>query len=240
MASTTTLETFGEKPRAVAHRFSQRFESESKSNRIPIVFFIYGDGSERDSLESLSRYEGWQAETFGSARELLGRTRPLVPSCLILALSRADLNSLEVQKQIARERPEMPIVVISRCGDVPTTVQAMKAGAADFLVQPFSNDDLLGAIRQCLEISRMAMDREMEMRYLRNCYTSLTPRERQVMSLVVSGLLNKQVGGELGISEITVKAHRGQVMQKMKANSLADLVRMASRLQAARQPIHLA
>jgi FixJ family two-component response regulator len=145
-----------------------------------------------------------------------------------------------VQKKIARERAEMPIIFISSCGDIPTTVQAMKAGAVDFLVKPFSNDVLLGAIRESLERSRAALDREMEMGDLRNCYASLTPRERQVMALVVSGLLNKQAGGELGISEITVKAHRGQVMQKMKANSLADLVRMAAKLRPTPLAIHLA
>jgi FixJ family two-component response regulator len=134
----------------------------------------------------------------------------------------------------------MPTIVISSYEDIPTTVQAMKAGAVDFLVKPFSHDVLLAAIRQSIERSRLAFDREAESRELRNRYASLTPRERQVMALMVSGVLNKRVGGELGISEITVKAHRGQLMQKMKANSLADLVRMAGKLQSSRQAIHLA
>jgi FixJ family two-component response regulator len=150
------------------------------------------------------------------------------------------LDGLEVQRKIARERAEMPIIFISSCGDVPTTVQAMKAGAVNFLVKPFSNQVLLGAIREGLERSRAVLHREMEMRDLRKCFASLTPRERQVMKLVVFGLLNKQIGGELGISEITVKAHRGQVMQKMNANSLADLVRMETKLRPTRQAIHLA
>jgi FixJ family two-component response regulator len=159
---------------------------------------------------------------------------------MILDLSRPDRNGLETQRKIARERVEIPIIVISGCGDIPTTVQAMKAGAVDFLLKPFSNTLLLAAIRESLEFSRAALDREMEMRNLRDRYASLTPREQQVMVLVVSGLLNQQVGGELGISEITVKAHRGQVMQKMKANSLADLVRMVARLRPTRQAVHLA
>jgi len=206
----------------------------------PIVFVVDEDITVRESLELLIRCEGWQPQTFQSAREFLTRPRPLVPSCLILDLALPDLNGLELQKIIARERAEMPVVFISGCGDIPTTVMAMKAGAVDFLVKPFGNDVLLRAIRESLERSRVAIDREVELRDLRNCYVSLTPRERQVIALVVSGLLNKQVGAELGISEITVKAHRGQVMQKMKANSLADLVRMAARLQHARQAVHLA
>jgi FixJ family two-component response regulator len=174
--------------------------------------------------------ECWRAETFGSAQEFLASPRTDVPSCLVLDVGLPGLNGLELQRKIAGERSKMPIIFVTGREDVPTTVQAMKAGAVEFLTKPFKVDVLLGAIRQGLEHSRVALDREMELVDLRNCYASLTPRERQVMSLVVAGLLNKQAAGELGISEITVKTHRGQVMQKMKAGSLADLVRMALRL----------
>jgi FixJ family two-component response regulator len=206
----------------------------------PVVFVVDDDLSVRESLELLIRCEGWQAETFRSAREFLTQPRPLVPSCLIVDLSLPDLNGLELQKIIKQERAEMPVIFISGCGDIPTTVRAMKAGAVDFLIKPFGNDVLLRAIREGLDRSRVALNHEVELGGLRDCYLSLTQRERQVMALVVSGLLNKQVGAELGISEITVKAHRGQVMRKMKANSLADLVRMAGNLRPARQAIHLA
>jgi FixJ family two-component response regulator len=221
-----------------AHAIKSQLSLPLIPNIAPMVFIVDDDVSVRESLDLLIRSEGWQVETFESHRELLSRPRAIVPSCLVLSLP--GLNGLEMQKQIARERAEMPIIVISRYGDVPTTVQAMRAGAVDFLVKPFGNDVLLNAIRQGLERSRMALDREMEMSDLRACYASLSPRERQVMALVVSGLLNKQVGGQLGISEITVKAHRGHLMQKMNAHSLADLVRMATRLRLLSQAIHVA
>jgi FixJ family two-component response regulator len=197
---------------------------------IPIVFVVDDDISVRESLELLIRSEGWQPEIFASAQEFLDRPRSPVPSCLVLDVSLPGLNGLDLQKRVAVERPDMPIIFITGYGDVPTTVRAMKAGAVEFLTKPFSDDVLLNAIRQAVERSRVALGYEAEMQELRNCYASLTHRERQVMALVVSGLLNKQVGGELGISEITVKAHRGKVMQKMKADSLAALVKMAARL----------
>ena len=200
------------------------------SDATSIVFVVDDDISVRESLELLIGSEGWRSETFASAHEFLARLRPVIPSCLVLDVSLPGLNGLELQKRIAVERAEMPIIFITGHGDVPMTVQAMKAGAVEFLTKPFGDEALLGAIRNALERSRVALDREAEIRMLRDAYTLLTPRERQVMVLVVSGLLNKQVGGELGISEITVKAHRGQVMRKMKANSLPDLVTMSARL----------
>jgi len=196
----------------------------------PIVFVVDDDISIRESLELLIRTEGWQSETFASAQEFLARPRVFVPTCLVLDVSLPGLNGLDLQKRVAIERIDTPIIFITGHGDVPMTVQAMKAGAVEFLTKPFGDEILLSAIRHALERSRTALAREAEMLGLRECYASLSPREREVMALVVSGLLNKQAGGELGISEITVKAHRGQVMQKMKADSLADLVRMAARL----------
>jgi FixJ family two-component response regulator len=203
----------------------------------PVVFVVDDDISVRESLELLIHCEGWKAETFSSAKKFLDRPRSLGPSCLVLDYSLPDLNGLEVQKRVACECPEMPIIFITGHRDVPMTVQAMKAGALEFLTKPFSHDVLVNAIREGLYRSGSALRREADMQPLRNCYASLSRRERQVMALVVSGLLNKQVGAELGISEITVKAHRGKVMQKMQADSLADLVRMAARLRIPRTPV---
>jgi len=194
-----------------------------------LVFVVDDDASVRESLELLLRAAGWQAETFASAPEFLSRPRPTVPCCLVLDVTLPGLSGLELQQQLA-ERTDMPIIFITGHGDVPMTVQAMKAGAVEFLTKPFTNDVLLGAIGDAIDRSRTAVCQESEMRVLRSCYASLSAREREVLGLVVSGLLNKQVGGELGISEITVKAHRGRMMRKMKADSLPELVTMAARL----------
>ena len=212
--------------RAIGHEV----RSSPMPDGTPIVFVVDDDVSVRESLELLIRCEGWQPEIFASAQEFLSRPRVLVPSCLILDVSLPGLNGLDLQKRIASERIDMPIIFITGHGDIPMSVQAMKAGAIEFLTKPFGNDVLLSAIRDAIERSQAALGREAEIRALRVCYGSLTSRERQVMALVASGLLNKQVGGELNISEITVKAHRGQVMRKMKADSLADLVNMAAKL----------
>jgi FixJ family two-component response regulator len=195
----------------------------------PTVFVVDDDISVRESLEPLIASAGWRAETFASAHDFLSRPRPTGPSCLVLDVTMPGLNGLELQRQLGA-RTDMPIIFITGYGDVPMSVQAMKAGAVEFLTKPFKEDVLLEAIRGAIERSREALQQESARRALRDCYALLTPREREVMALVVSGLLNKQVGGELGISEITVKAHRGQVMRKMKADSLADLVTMAASL----------
>jgi len=201
----------------------------SHRSATPIVFVVDDDVSVRESLELMIRNEGWQAETFQSAQEFLVHPRVIAPSCLVLDVTLPDLSGLDLQKRVL-DRTDMPVIFITGYGDVPMTVQAMKAGAVEFLTKPFSADVLVDAIRNAIEHSRTTLGHEAEMRALRQRYASLTPRERQVMALVVAGLLNKQVGSDLGISEITVKAHRGSVMRKMEADSLADLVKMAARL----------
>jgi FixJ family two-component response regulator len=205
-------------------------ESLSKSHDAPVVFVVDDDISVRESLEALIGWAGWKAETFDSAQTFLDRPRVRVPSCLVLDLSLPGLSGLELQNMIAEDRAEMPIVFITGHGDIPTTVQAMKAGAVEFLTKPIDDEALLSAIRHALERSEASLGDEVEVHSLRDRYASLTPREREVMTLVVSGLLNKQVGLNLKISEITVKAHRGKMMQKMEADSLADLVRMSVKL----------
>ena len=195
----------------------------------PVVYVVDDDISVRESLEPLIKREGWQPKLFASAQDFLTHEPEIVPSCLVLDVSLPGLDGLDLQQQLAG-RVGMPIIFITGHGDVPTTVRAMKAGAVEFLTKPFAVDVLLDAVRSAIERSRGALEHEGEMRVLRGDYESLTPREREVMALVVAGLMNKQVGSELGISEITVKAHRGQVMRKMKAESLPDLVSMAARL----------
>jgi FixJ family two-component response regulator len=197
----------------------------------PIVFLVSDDDSVRDSLESLIQTDEWRSETFGTAPQFQARARSPFPSCVILDVAMTGANGLELQKYLALNRPDMPVIFITPYSDVRMTVQAMKAGAIEVLTKPIDEDAMVGAIRFALERSRRMLDREAKLQGLRQSYGSLTPREREVMSLVVSGLLNKQVGGELGISEITVKAHRGQVMRKMKAESLPALVKMVTSLE---------
>jgi FixJ family two-component response regulator len=195
----------------------------------PIVFVVDADVSVRESLELLVDRSGWQAKTFASANEFLAQPRVPAPCCMVLDVALPGLSGLHLQKRVA-DRTDMPIIFLTGSGDVAMIVQAMKAGAVEVLTKPFRADVLVKAIREALERSWQALAREMALTSLRDSYASLSRREREVMSLVVSGLLNKQVGGELGISEITVKAHRGQVMRKMQADSLPALVKMAARL----------
>jgi len=202
-----------------------------------VVFIANEDASLRDELELLMYSAGWHAETFASAGEFLARPRPTVPSCLVLDVSLPDVNGLDLQKSFAADRPDMPVVFITGHNDVSMSVRAMKAGAVDFLTKPFRNGMLLAAVQQALERSRRALAHAARMGALRDRHSLLTPREREVMRLVASGLLNKQVGGELGISEITVKAHRGQVMRKMQADSLPALVHMVAWLDSNASPL---
>ena len=201
-----------------------------KSQQQPIVFVVDDDVSVRESLELLIKFAGWQPETFSSAADFLAHPRTTTPSCLVLDVSLPDLNGLELQKLIASERTDMPIIFITGHGDVPMTVQAMKGGAVEFLTKPFNDEVLLSAIRHAIERSAAVLDDQAEITALRSNYESLTPREQDVMRCVVAGMLNKQIGMKLGISEITVKAHRGKMMQKMKSDSVADLVKTAVRL----------
>ena len=204
------------------------------TNAPPMVFVVDDDISMRESLGALIRDEGWQVETFKSAEEFLNRPHEIAPHCLVLDISMPGLNGLELQKRLAVQQPEMPIIFMTGHGDIPKSVQAMKAGAVEFLTKPFDEGTVLTAVRGAIERSKLLVDRNAELQALKSRYARLTSREREVFALVVAGFLNKQVGNELGISEITVKAHRGCVMRKLKAESLPELVNMAARLRLPR------
>ncbi len=208
------------------------------SSSAPTVFVVDDDVSVRESLEALIHFAGWQVEIFETAQEFLAHSRPPAPGCLVLDVALPDLGGLELQQHLGEDQAELPIIFITGKGDVPITVKAMKAGAVEFLTKPIDQDGLLRAIEDALARSGAALEARRSMHTLRDDYASLSQRERQVMGLVVAGLLNKQVGGELGISEITVKAHRGQVMRKMKAHSFAELVNMAAKLGLPQTPDH--
>jgi FixJ family two-component response regulator len=208
----------------------ERKQDLSSMHATPIIFVVDDDVSVRESLKAMIRFTGLEAETYASARAFLERPRPMVPHCLVLDVGLPDISGLDLQNLIAAERADMPIIFITGCADVPTTVQAMNAGALEFFTKPFDDQLMLNAIRHAIERSRAALIEEVGMQSIRTRFDSLSPREREVMALVVTGLLNKQVGAELGISELTVKVHRRHVMRKMSARSLADLIRMTERL----------
>ena len=221
---------------SLAHVLGGQRGTPAKAPAAPMVFVVDDDASARESLGLLIRREGWQSETFPSAQAFLARPRTSVPSCLVLEVSVRELNGLDLQRRLAVERPDISIISIAQQIDVPMAVQAIKAGAFEFFAKPIAEDLLVATIREALEHSRFALKREAEIQGVRNCYASLSRRERQVMDLLVAGLLNKQVGGELGISEHTVKVHRGRVMQKMQADSFAQLVRMSAKIDIASRP----
>jgi len=220
-----------EKSSSIYHRL--RFTERSRFT--PIVYVVDPDDAERELLERFIRCQGWHPEIFASGEEFLAHPLEVVPGCLLLDISLPGLGGLELQERAAVEHPYIPAIFLSAKGDIPTVVRAMKTGAIEFLTKPFRDNELLSAIREALERSRLFVPKEAEKQAIQSRFATLSPRQQQVMALVSSGLLNKQVGRELGISEITVKAHRGQVMQKMQANSFADLIKMAARLGLARR-----
>jgi len=205
---------------------SEALQATRRTSAVPTVFVVDDDVSVLESLQSLIRHSGWQAETFTCAEDFLARSRICGPCCMLLDLSLPGIDGLDLQSRIAADRSDLPIIFVTGHGDIPTSVRAMKGGAQEFLTKPLSVDAVLSAVRSAIDHSRTASQDEETRRELKARYESLSAREREVMALVVSGLLNKQVGGELGISEITVKAHRGRVMRKMNAKSLARLVNM--------------
>jgi FixJ family two-component response regulator len=220
----TETARYGARPDTVARR-----PSAAPDDR-PTVFVVDDDISVRESLEGLIRFEGWEPQTFATAEAFLAHPRPRTPCCLVSDVNLPGLNGLDLQQRVSGDRAGLPVIFLTGFGDVPMTVKAMKAGAVEFLTKPCQDEILVTAIRDAIERSQDALRKAADVRALRDRYAGLSPREREVMDLVVTGLLNKQVGGELGISEITVKAHRGRMMEKMRAGSLAELVRMHARL----------